>query len=221
MRRFLGLVGRDLRLSLRAGTDAVVALMFFVITVLMFPFGVGPEPQILARIAAGVIWVAALLAALLSLERLFANDHEDGTLDLLALGPLPLEAVVTAKVAAHWLVTGVPLILAAPVLAVMLGLPEAGYGALIASLAIGTPALSLIGAVGAALTLGARRGGVLVALLILPLFVPVLIFAVGAIEAAVLDLPVGPHLARLGAVLALALPIGPIAAAAAIRQALE
>jgi len=221
VRRFLGLVGRDLRLSLRAGTDAVVALMFFVVTVLLFPFGVGPEPQILARIAAGVIWVAALLAALLSLERLFANDHDDGTLDLLALGPLPLEAVVTAKVLAHWLVTGVPLILAAPVLAAMLGLPAAGFGALVASLAIGTPALSLIGAVGAALTLGARRGGVLVALLILPLFVPVLIFAVSAIEAAVFGLPVGPHLARLGAVLALALPVGPIAAAAAVRQALE
>lgn len=221
MRRFLVLVGRDLTLALRAGTDAAVAVMFFVITVMLFPFGVGPEPNILARIAAGVVWVAALLAALLSLERLFANDYEDGALDLLALGGLPLEAVVTAKMLAHWIVTGVPLIVAAPVLAMMLGLPDGGYGILALTLLIGTPALSLIGGVGAALTLGARRGGVLISLLILPLFVPVLIFAIAAIDAAVMGLPVGPHLARLGIVLALAVPVGPIAAAAAVRQALE
>ncbi|MEE8270495.1 MAG: heme exporter protein CcmB [Alphaproteobacteria bacterium] len=221
MRRFGGLVWRDMRLALRAGTDATTAVMFFVVTVALFPLGVGPEPDILARIAAGVIWVAALLASLLSLERLLAGDYEDGGLDLLALGPLPLEAVVLAKVAAHWLVTGLPLIVAAPVLALLLNMPTAGFGVLMATLALGTPSLSLIGAIGAALTLGSRRGGVLLAVLTLPLLVPVLIFAVAAIEAALTGLPARPHLLLLGATLAVALSLTPVAAAAAMRQALE
>ncbi len=221
MTRFLRLVGRDVALALRAGTDASVAVMFFVIVAVLFPLGVGPETNILARIAAGVIWVAALLASLLSLERLFANDYEDGALDLLALSPLPLEAVVLAKILAHWLVTGLPLAVAAPVLAVLLHLDAAGFGVLMLTLLIGTPALSLIGAIGAALTLGARRGGVLLSLLILPLFVPVLIFAVAAIDAAVAGLPARPHLLLLGGILALSLPLAPLAAAAALRQALE
>lgn len=195
--------------------------MFFVVTVTLFPLAVGPESEILARIAAGVLWVCALLASLLSLERLFANDHEDGGLDLLALSPLPLEAVVLAKVAAHWLVTGLPLILAAPILALLLNLPAEGFAPLVLTLTLGTPTLSLLGAIGAALTLGARRGGVLISLLILPLFAPVLIFAVGAIEAALTGLPVRPHLLLLAGLLAASLPLAPIAAAAALRQALE
>ncbi|NNG03736.1 MAG: heme exporter protein CcmB [Inquilinus sp.] len=221
MRRFAALVRRDLRLSLRAGTDATTAVMFFVVTVALFPLAIGPESTVLARIAAGVIWVAALLASLLSLERLFANDYEDGGLDLLALSPLPLEAAALAKVAAHWLVTGVPLILAAPVLALLLDMPAGGFAVLMASLALGTPSLSLIGAAGAALTLGARRGGVLLSLLVLPLFVPVLIFGAGAIDAALHGVAARPHLLLLGGFLAAALPLAPIAAAAAIRQALS
>lgn len=221
MRRFRSLLMRDLRLALRAGTDATVAVLFFVLTVTLFPMAVGPEPNTLARIAAGVIWVAALLASLLSLERLFAADHEDGTLDLLALSPLPLEAVVAAKVLAHWIVTGLPLIVAAPVLAVLLNLDREGFAILVATLALGTPTLSLIGSIGAALTLGSRRGGVLISLLILPLFVPVLLFSVLAIDAVLGGFSPRPHLLLLGGILAAALPLAPVAAAAALRQALE
>lgn len=221
MRRFTRIVARDLRLALRAGTDATTAVMFFLIAVALFPLALGPEPNLLARMAAGVIWVAALLAALLSLERLFQSDFEDGGLDLLALAPLPLEAVVLAKATAHWLVTGVPLIIAGPILAVMLRLPADGYGPLALSLLLGTPSLSLTGAVGAALVLGARRGGVLISLLVLPLLVPSLIFATGAIEAGVTGLSPRPHLLLLGGVLALAATAGPVAAAAALRQALR
>ncbi|WP_119679887.1 heme exporter protein CcmB [Indioceanicola profundi] len=221
MRAFLRLIGRDLRLALRQGADAATAVLFFVLCVVLFPFGIGPEPNILARIAPGVILVAALLASLLSLERLFQTDHEDGSLDLLALSPLPLEAVALAKVAAHWLITGVPLILASPVLAVLLNLPADGYGTLLLALVLATPLLSLIGAVGAALTLGARRGGVLLPLLILPLYIPALIFAAAAIDAAVTGLEPRPHLLLLGGLLAGALPLAPLAAAAGLRAALD
>ncbi|MCW2245186.1 heme exporter protein B [Azospirillum fermentarium] len=221
MNRFRTLVMRDLRLALRQGSDATIAVMFFVLCVVLFPFGVGPEPNILARIAAGVIWVAALLASLLSLERLFQNDYEDGSLELLSLSPLPLEAVVLAKVLAHWLVTGVPLIVAAPILALLLNMEPGGFGVLVLTLAVGTPILSLIGAIGAGLTLGARRGGVLLSLLILPLYIPVLIFGAGAIDAAVTGLTPRPHLLLLGGILAAALPLAPFAGAAALRQALE
>jgi heme exporter protein B len=221
MKRFLRLVGRDLRLALRQGSDASIAVMFFVLCVVLFPFGVGPEPNILARIAAGVIWVAALLASLLSLERLFQTDYEDGSLELLTLSPLPLEAVVLAKTLAHWLVTGVPLIVAAPLLALLLNMEAAGFGTLILTLAVGTPILSLIGSIGAALTLGARRGGVLLSLLILPLYIPVLIFGAGAIDAALHGLTPRPHLLLLGGLLAAALPLAPWAGAAALRQAVE
>ncbi|MFD1624931.1 heme exporter protein CcmB [Azospirillum griseum] len=221
MTRFLRLVGRDLRLALRQGSDATIAVMFFVLCVVLFPFGVGPEPNILARIAAGVIWVAALLASLLSLERLFQTDYEDGSLELLSLTALPLEAVVLAKTLAHWLVTGVPLIAAAPLLAVLLNMDAAGFGVLVLTLAIGTPILSLIGAIGAALTLGARRGGVLLSLLILPLYIPVLIFGAGAIDAAINNLTPRPHLLLLAGIFAAALPLAPWAGAAALRQAVE
>nr|WP_295834611.1 heme exporter protein CcmB [uncultured Azospirillum sp.] len=221
MSRFLRLVARDLRLALRQGSDATIAVMFFVLCVVLFPFGVGPEPNILARIAAGVIWVAALLASLLSLERLFQTDYEDGSLELLSLSPLPLEAAVLAKTLAHWLVTGVPLIVAAPLLAVLLNMDAEGFGVLVLTLTLGTPILSLIGSIGAALTLGARRGGVLLSLLILPLYIPVLIFGAGAIDAAINGLTPRPHLLLLAGILAAALPLAPWAGAAALRQAVE
>ena len=218
---FAALVARDLRLALRQGSDAATVLMFFVLAVVMFPLGVGPEPNILSRISAGVIWVMALFAALLSLERLFLADHEDGSLDLLALAPLPLELVVLAKVVAHWLTTGLPLLLAAPVLALSLRMEADGIAVLALALLLGTPTLSLIGAIGAALTLGTRRGGVLLPLLVLPLYIPVLIFGVGAVDAAVAALPPRPHLLMLGALLLAALPLAPWASAAALRQALD
>lgn len=221
MSRFGRLVGRDLTLALRQGSDATIAVMFFVLVVVLFPFGLGPEPNLLARIAAGVIWVAALLASLLSLDRLFQTDFEDGSLELMALGGLPLELVVLAKATAHWLMTGVPLLVAAPVLAVLLGMNRDGFGTLELTLLLGTPSLSLIGSIGAALTLGARRGGVLISLLILPLFIPVLIFGAAAIDSALGGLSVRPHLLILGALLAAALPLTAMAAAAALRQALE
>ena len=221
MKRFALVIGRDLGLALRQGMDSAMVIGFFVIAVVLFPFGVGPEPNILARIAPGVIWVAALLASMLSLERLFHLDHEDGSLELLALMPSTLTATVIAKVIAHWLTTGLPLIVAAPLLAVLLGLPGDGFAILVAALALGTPVLSLIGAVGAALVLGARRGGVLLSLLVLPLYIPVLIFGVGAVDAAVGGFEARSHLMILGALLVLALPLCPVAAAAALRQALE
>jgi len=221
MSAFRLLVLRDLRLALRQGGDAAMVVAFFVLTVILFPFGVGPEAALLARIAAGVVWVTALLAALLSLERLFQADWEDGSLESLALMPLPLEAQVLAKCLAHWLVAGLPLIVVAPLLALLLHLDTAGYPVLLLSLLLGTPSLSLIGAVGAALSLGARRGGVLLSLLVLPLYIPVLIFGVAAIEAAIGGFGAKPHLLLLGALLAGAVVLAPVAAAAALRQALE
>lgn len=221
MRTFLRLIRRDLGLALRQGADAATAVLFFILCVVLFPFGVGPEPNILARIAPGVILVAALLASLLSLERLFQADHEDGSLDLLALAPLPLEAVALAKVAAHWLITGVPLILAAPLMALLLNLPAEGFAVLLLTLLLATPLLSLIGAVGAALTLGARRGGVLMPLLILPLYIPALIFAAAAIDAALQGFSPRPHLLLLGGLLAGGVSLAPFAAAAALRAALD
>jgi heme exporter protein B len=218
---FRHLVTRDLRLALRQGTDVAMVVSFFVITVTLFPLGVGPEPNVLARIAAGVVWVTALLAVMLSLERMFQSDYEDGTIDLLLLTPAPLSLLVLAKTAAHWLLTGFPLILTAPVLAALMNMPGTGYAALIATMVLATPTLSLIGAVGAALTLGARRGGVLISLLVLPLYIPVLIFAVAAVEASVTGLTARPHLLILGAMLAGALPLAPWAAAAALRHSLR
>jgi heme exporter protein B len=215
------IVRRDLRLALRQGSDSIMVVTFFVLTVVLFPFGIGPEANILARVAPGVLWVTALLASMLSLDRLFQADYEDGSLELLVLTPAPLEVVVAAKVVAHWLTTGLPLLAAAPLLAVLLNLDTEGFAALLLTMLIGTPILSLIGAIGAALVLGARRGGVLLSLLILPLYVPVLIFGVGAIDAAVQGLPMRAHLLILGGILAAALPLAPWAASAALRQALE
>jgi heme exporter protein B len=219
--RFARLVARDLRLALRQGGDAAMVIGFFVLTVVLFPFGVGPELALLQRIAPGIVWVTALLAALLSLERLFQGDYEDGSLEALVLMPLPLEAQVAAKCLAHWLVTGLPLTLVAPLLALLLHLDAAGYPALLLGMALGTPILSLLGAVGAALCLGARRGGVLLSLLVLPLYIPVLIFGVAAVEARIEGLSARPHLLLLAALLVLAASLVPFAAAGALRQAVE
>lgn len=213
------MLARDLRLAMRSRSDVAAVLAFFVIAVVLFPLGVGPDLALLARIAGGVVWIAALLATLLALGRLFAQDYEDGSLDLMMLLPLPLEVAVLAKALAHWLLTGLPLILLSPLMAGMLGLDTRIWPVLLLSLLLGTPCLSLIGAVGAALTLGARPGGALLALLILPLFIPVLIFAAGAVEAVATGLTARPHLLLLGGCLATALPLAPIAAAAALRQA--
>ena len=218
---FLGLVRLELTLALRGGIGTLMAVVFFVIAVTLFPLGVGPELGLLSRIAPGAIWVAALLAALLSLDRLFVADHEDGSLEQLMLGVLPLEFVVLAKTVAHWLTTGLPLAAAAPVLAILLNMSVDGLIILIVSLLLGTPILSLIGAVGAALTVGLRRGGALIALLVLPLYVPVLIFGVGAVEGAVLDVGVRANLSILAGGLVAALTLGPLAAAAALRTTME
>lgn len=218
---FARVAARDLRLALRQRGDALLAVLFFVLTAMLFPFGLGPEPNLLARIAPGVVWVTALLAVLLSLERLFLTDYEDGSLELLVLSPLPLPVIVLAKVLAHWLTTGLPLLAAAPVIALMYGLPAEGYGVLLGAMALGTPTLSLLGAVGAALTLGARRGGVLIPLLVLPLYIPVLIFGVSAVDASLAGLGARPQLLLMGAGLLAALALAPWAAAAALRQAME
>lgn len=221
MSRLIEIVRRDLRLALRQGSDSVMVVTFFVLTVILFPFGIGPEVNILERVSPGVLWVTALLASMLSLDRLFQADYEDGSLELLALTPTALEVLVIGKVIAHWLTTGLPLMIAAPVLAVLLHMNGDGFVALLVTMLLGTPTLSLIGAMGAALVLGARRGGVLLSLLVLPLYVPVLIFGVGAIDAVVQGMEDGAQLLVLGGILLAALPLAPLAAAAALRQALE
>lgn len=221
MMAFLAIIRRDLRLALRQGSDSLMVVMFFVLTVVLFPFGVGPETGVLERIAAGVLWVTALLASMLSLDRLFQADYEDGSLDLITLSPVPLPLLVLGKVAAHWLTTGLPLLLAAPVLAVLLHLSQDGFLILIVAMLLGTPSLSLIGAVGAALVLGARRGGVLLSLLVLPLYIPVLVFGVSAVDAAVMGFEVRAQLLILSAFFLATLALCPWAASAALRQAVE
>lgn len=211
------LMRRELALALRAGGGAAQGLVFFLIVVLLVPFGIGPEPEALARVAPGTLWIAALLACLVTLDRLFQTDYEDGTLDALALCPLPLESVVAVKTAAHWLTTGLPLTLIAPLLALTLQLPPPAYPWLIAALAIGTPALSALGAVGAALVLGLRRGGLLIGVLTLPLYIPTLIFgARAAIDAAEGQDPL-PALALTGALSLAILALAPFAVAQILR----
>ena len=221
MAALLGIFRRDFGLALRQGGDTGLVLAFFVLAVVLFPFGVGPEPEILGRIAAGIVWVAALLAALLSLDRLFQADYEDGGLELIVLSPVPLELAVLAKCTAHWVATGLPLVLASPVLALVVDLAPRAIPTLILSLLLGTPFLSLIGSVAAALTLGARRQGVLLSLLVLPLYVPPLVFGAGAVEASAVGIGPRPDLLILGALTLAALPLCPWASAAALRQALE
>jgi heme exporter protein B len=212
---------RDLRLALRRRSDTGAALVFFVIVVSLFPLGVGPEPELLRTMAPGVVWVAALLASMLSLTRLFADDHQDGTLEQLLLSATPLPLLVLGKIAAHWLYSGLLLALVAPLLALQFGLPGEAIGVLVLSLLLGTPLLSLIGAIGAALTVGVRGAGVLLSLLVLPLVIPVLIFGAGAVTASVSGLGHAGHFSLLGAMLALALFGAPLAAAAALRIAVE
>ena len=221
LRAARSIVYRDLLVAMRRRSDVAVALLFFVIVVSLFPLGVGPEPALLSSIAPGVIWVAALLSSLLSLERLFAADHADGTLEQLALGSAPLGVVVSAKAFAHWVVSGLPLVAIAPLLALQYGLPASLYGVLALSLLLGTPVLSMIGAIGAALTLGLRGGGVLLALLVLPLFVPILVLGAGSVEMAAAGLGGHGQLLLLGAMLVLAAAFAPWAIAAALRISLE
>ena len=218
---FRTLLGRDLLLAMRRRSDLFTTLFFFVIVVSLFPLGIGPEMNTLRLIAPGVFWVAALLASMLALERLFAIDYEDGALEQMLLTPQPLSLLVLAKVLAHWLVTGLPLVLMAPLLGLQYDLSSEALGVMVVSLLLGTPALSLIGAIGAALTLGLRGGGVLVSLLVLPLYIPVLIFGSGAVEATASGLGGQGHLSMLGAILVLSLLFAPLAASAALRISAE
>lgn len=212
---------RDLLLALRRKNDVLVNVFFFVIVVSLFPLGIGPEPMLLKKIGPGVLVVAALLSTLLGLPRLFAADHADGTLEQLALSPLPFGLLVSGKILAHWLVCGLPLVILAPVLGLQFGLDNEALGVLMLALLIATPLLSLIGAIGAALTLGVRGGGALLALLILPLYVPALIFASGAVEAQIAGVQAAGYLSLLAAMLALAVFFAPWATTAALKIALE
>jgi heme exporter protein B len=218
---FVALFMRDLRLVLRRPGDVAVVLAFFVVATSLFPLGIGPEQNLLARIAAGILWSAALFAALLSLDRLFASDHEDGALDLVLLAPGALELAALAKCAAHWIVTGLPLAILAPLIGVAFGLEGPGLAAVAATLLVGTPTLSLVGGLAAALTLGARKSGALLALLALPLCVPTLIFGSGAIDSVARGEGFAVHLAILAALALMALATLPWAIAAALRQAGE
>ncbi|CAM8640932.1 CcmB ABC-type transport system involved in cytochrome c biogenesis, permease component [Paracoccaceae bacterium] len=213
----IALLSRDLRLAIRAGGGFGLGLAFFLLVAVIVPLGVGPEPATLAKIAPGILWVGALLSCLLSLDRIFALDFEDGSLDLLATSPVPMEGAVAVKALAHWLVTGLPLVLVAPVLGVLLNLPGPGYVWLVISLALGTPALSIIGAFGAALTVGLKRGGLLMSLLVLPLYMPTLIFGAEVVKRGAVGMAVGTPLALLAAITAGSLALLPFAASAAIR----
>lgn len=219
LRTLAWIIRRDVLLSVRRMSDVLTSLLFFAIAASLFPLAVGPEPALLRSIAPGVVWVAALLASMLALGRLFALDHADGTLEQMLLASEPLTVIVIGKIVAHWLLTGLPLVLLAPVVAVQFGLPPASVGFLCLGLLPGTLALSFIGAIGAALTLGVRGGGVLVALLVLPLYVPVLIFGVGTVAAD--PVQAAAPLSLLGAVLAASAALAPGATAAALRIALE
>lgn len=218
---FGGVIRRDLTLAMLRKSDAIIPLIFFVIVVSLFPLGVGPDQDLLRQIAPGILWVAALLASMLSLNRLFEQDYADGTLEQFVLSPAPLSMLVLGKVLAHWLLSGAPLVLLAPILALTFDMPAASLPVLAVSLMLGTLVMSLIGAVGASLALGLRGGGVLVALLVLPLYVPVLIFGAGAVDAVFTGLGAGPHLSLLAAALALAGFFAPWATSVALRIALE
>jgi len=221
MSAVLAVIRRDLLLAMRRKSEVLTALFFFVIVSSLFPLGIGPEPVLLKKIAPGVLWVAALLATMLGLQRMFAADHADGTLEQMLLSPTPLGLLVGGKIAAHWMLSGLPLVLLAPVLGIQFDLDADALGVLMLALLLGTPLLSLIGAIGAALTLGLRGGGVLLSLLVLPLYVPALIFGAGAVEAHISGLGAGGHLYLLAALLALAVFFAPWATTAALRIALE
>lgn len=216
MSAFIALLMRDVQLATRAGGSALLALVFFAAVATLVPLGIGNDPQLLARVAGGVLWVAAVLASLLALDRLFQADHEDGSLDLLALSPLSLEGIAAAKMAAHWLTTGLPLTVVSPVLALLFELPPRTYPALVGSLLVGTPAVSAIGGIAAALTLGIRRGGLLLPLLVLPLLTPIVIFGAGVVLAS-LDQLANGAIWLLAALSLAAVLLSPFVAAAALR----
>jgi heme exporter protein B len=218
---FAWALARDLRIALRSRSELGMQLAFYALVVTLFPLTLPPEPALLNTLAPGVLWVAALLSSLLALPRLFAADFADGTLAAMAMSPRPLAAIVSGKMAAHWLTTGLPIVVLAPAFALAYHASAGDLGVLVAGLALGTPILSMLGAIGAALTLGARGGGSLLALLVLPLYVPVLIFGAGAVDAVHAGLSASPHFSLLGAGLLLAALATPFAAAAAVRIALD
>ena len=221
-RTFLVILRRDITLAMRRRTDVLTTLFFFVIVASLFPLGVGSEKEMLRFLGPGVVWVAALLASMLALERLFASDHADGTLEQMMLTPQPLSVLVLGKVCAHWLLTGLPLVLVAPLIGLQYHLDGMPLVVMMLALLIGTPVLSLIGAIGAALTLGLRGGGILLSLLVLPLYIPVLVYGSGAVAVSTIDLAdVQPFMALLGAFLVLALAFSPLATAAALRISVE
>ena len=217
MRFFFAALKRDLLLVFRHRNDIINPLAFFLMVAVLFPLGVSPDPAFLSEVASGVIWVAALLACLLSVDGIFRSDYEDGSLEQMLVSPEPLLVLVMAKVLSHWLVSGFCLAIISPLVAMMFFLPEQGYPALILSLLLGTPTLSLMGAIGAGLTVGLRRGGVLISLLVLPLYIPVLIFGAGTVQAGAMGLPIQGYLALLGAILVFNLMLAPFAIAAALK----
>ena len=221
MNLFLRQISRELRLAFRQRADLMLVVLFFALVAALFPFAIGPQPNLLILIAPGVLWVAAMLSVLLSIERLFLADYEDGTLDLLVIGPLPLELLILAKTLVNWVTTALPLIIATPVVSVIYGLSGEAVGWLMLAMLLGTPSLSLTGAIGAALTLGTRRGGILIPLLVLPLYVPTLIFGALGAESALAGLSATPYFLLLGAITLVMLFVAPLAAAAALRQAAE
>jgi heme exporter protein B len=222
MSALAALLLRDIRLAMRVGGGALIGVLFFLIVVTLVPFALGPDLALLARIGPAILWLGALLASLLTLDRLLAVDHEDGSLDLILMAPVPLELAVAAKAVAHWLTTGLPLVVAAPLLGLLLNLPPAAAGAVVATLLVGTPALTFIGLIGAAITVALRRGGLLLAVLVLPLTIPVLIFGVAASNAAIVG-PVtfGTPFTILAGIALMSIVVGTFAAAAALRHALD
>jgi heme exporter protein B len=221
MSALLAVARRDLLLAMRRKAEVLTALFFFVVVTSLFPLGIGPEPALLRKIAPGVLWVGALLATMLGLQRMFAADHADGTLEQMALSPAPLALLVGGKNLAHWLVSGLPLVVLAPLLGLQFDMDAGSMGVLALGLLLGTPVLSLVGSIGAALTLGVRGGGALLSLLVLPLYIPTLIFGAGAVHAHSSGQGAGGHLSLLGALLALSLFFAPLATTAALRIALE
>ena len=220
-RSFILLLKRDLILAVRHRAEMINPLLFFILVTSLFPLGIGANPNLLQAVGPGIIWVAALLAALLSLDGIFRSDFEDGTLEQFLLSSHPVSVLVLAKVLAHWLITGLPLLLVAPLLGVLLGLPVEGIRVLLLTLLLGTPVLSLLGAVGVALTVGLRKGGMILSLLVLPLYVPLLIFAASAVDTAAAGLAVTAHISLISALLVLALSLSPLATAAALRISLS
>ena len=221
MKALLGVLRRDLLLAMRRKAEVLTALFFFVIVSSLFPLGIGPEPVLLRKIGPGVLWVGALLATMLGLQRMFATDHADGTLEQMLLSSAPLPLLVAGKIAAHWVVSGLPVVVLAPILGLQFDLQPEALGVLTLGLLIGTPILSLLGAIGAALTLGVRGGGALLSLLVLPLYIPTLIFGAGAVQAHISGQGAGGHLSLLGALLAVSLFFAPWATTAALRISLE